>query len=85
MILAIGAFFRRLFGGKKKEGPKAVAVVRGSLLDKALASYQAAAASPQLHDYALYKQGWCYFNLGDYHRAMDMFREVAIDGKTGDP
>jgi tetratricopeptide (TPR) repeat protein len=57
------------------------------LLEKALEAYEGAAKDPsrQLYEYALYKQGWCYFNLGQYHRAMDKFREVAIAGRSGEP
>ncbi|MBK7858585.1 MAG: tetratricopeptide repeat protein [Archangiaceae bacterium] len=50
------------------------------VLEKALASYKAAAGFPDSHVYAfaLYKQGWCYFNLTEYEKAMDQFKAVIL-------
>ena len=33
-----------------------------------------------LHDYALYKQGWCWLNLKDPHRALEKFVQVIRHG-----
>src|SRR5262249_49421933 len=43
------------------------------MLEKSLDSYKKAAGFPDSHVYAfaLYKMGWCYFNLTDYEKAMD--------------
>lgn len=53
------------------------------MLEKALDSYKKAAEFPdnQVYGFALYKQGWCYFNLADYQKAMDMFKTVILYGK----
>ena len=53
------------------------------LLEKALSYYKQAASFPenQVYAFALYKQGWCYFNLADYQRAMDMFKAVVLYGE----
>jgi tetratricopeptide (TPR) repeat protein len=53
------------------------------LLEKALDSYKKAAAFPdnQAYGFALYKQGWCYFNLADYDKAQDMFKAVVLYGE----
>lgn len=50
------------------------------VLEKALASYKQAAQFPDSHVYgfALYKQGWCYFNLTEYEKAMDQFKAVIL-------
>ncbi len=50
------------------------------MLEKALASYKLAAGDPAntVYGFALYKQGWCYFNLADYAQAMDKFRAVVL-------
>jgi tetratricopeptide (TPR) repeat protein len=50
------------------------------VLEKALGSYKSAAGFPDSHvyGYALYKQGWCYFNLTDYEKAMDQFKAVIL-------
>ncbi len=50
------------------------------VLEKALDSYKKAAGFPdsQVYGYALYKQGWCYFNLTDYEKAMDQFKAVIL-------
>src|SRR5215813_8313438 len=52
-------------------------------LTRALKSYQDAASFPEssIYGFALYKQGWCYFNLTDYARAIDMFKAVVLYGE----
>lgn len=54
------------------------------MLEKALASYKAAAAYPDsaVYGYALYKQGWCLYNMGDFPGARDMFKQVVLYGET---
>lgn len=49
-------------------------------LEKALENYKNAAKFPenQVYGYALYKQGWCYFNMSDYEKAMDQFKSVVL-------
>ncbi|HET9450033.1 MAG TPA: tetratricopeptide repeat protein, partial [Aggregicoccus sp.] len=53
------------------------------LLLKALESYKRAAEYPenQVYAFALYKQGWCYFNLADYGNAKDKFKTVVLYGE----
>ena len=52
-------------------------------IDKALASYKKAAEFPenQVYAFALYKQGWCYFNLADYAAAKDKYKTVVLYGE----
>ncbi|RJS19328.1 hypothetical protein DRW03_23575 [Corallococcus sp. H22C18031201] len=52
-------------------------------LEKALAAYKKAAEFPesQVYAFALYKQGWCYFNLGDYAAAKDKYKTVVLFGE----
>ncbi len=49
-------------------------------LEKALDNYKNAAKFPenQVYGYALYKQGWCYFNMSDFEKAMDMWKSVVL-------
>ena len=49
-------------------------------LEKALENYKNAAKFPEnsVYGYALYKQGWCYFNMSDFEKAMDMFKAVVL-------
>ncbi len=49
-------------------------------LEKALENYKAAAKFPEnaVYGYALYKQGWCYFNMNDFDKAMDQFKAVVL-------
>ncbi len=49
-------------------------------LEKALENYKNAAKFPdnQSYGYALYKQGWCYFNLSEFDKAMDMYKSVVL-------
>ena len=52
-------------------------------LNKALEYYRLAEGFPQNQAYAfaIYKQGWCYFNLGDFEKAMDKFKAVVLYGE----
>ena len=59
-------------------------------LDKALEAYKKAAEykEAEIYPYAIYKQGWCYYNLHDYEKAKDMFKQVIYladmeEGTTG--
>jgi tetratricopeptide (TPR) repeat protein len=56
---------------------------RREMLEKALDYYKQAASFPenQVYGFALYKQGWCYFNLGNNPKAMDMFKAVVLYGE----
>jgi TolA-binding protein len=71
--LAFGEYYFNNSKGKK-EG-----------LEKALEYYKKAAAYPenQVYAFALYKQGWCYYNLGNYQKAMDMYKTVVLFGELG--
>ncbi len=53
---------------------------RRDQLEKALDNYKSAAKYPdnKVYGYALYKQGWCYFNMADYEKAMDQFKSVVL-------
>jgi cellulose synthase operon protein C len=53
------------------------------LLEKALENYKNAAKFPEnkVYGYALYKQGWCYFNMADYENAMNQFKTVVLYAK----
>ncbi|MFL5319863.1 MAG: tetratricopeptide repeat protein [Myxococcaceae bacterium] len=50
------------------------------MLEKALAAYKVAASyvDSQIAGYALYKQGWCLYNMGDFPGARDMFKQVIL-------
>ena len=52
-------------------------------LEKALEAYKKAAEYPesQVYAFALYKQGWCYFNLSDYPNAKDKWKAVVLYGE----
>ncbi|MBF5042506.1 tetratricopeptide repeat protein [Aggregicoccus sp. 17bor-14] len=69
--LAFGEYYFNNSKGKREE------------LEKALASYKKAAEYPenQVYAFALYKQGWCYFNLADYANAKDKFKTVVLYGE----
>lgn len=58
-------------GGDRKKG-----------LDNALKAYQRAASYKEssVYGFALYKQGWVYYNLARWADALDMFRAVMIFG-----
>jgi TolA-binding protein len=71
--LAFGEYY---FGNANKSAKR-------ELLEKALDSYKKAASFPesQVYAFALYKQGWCYFNMADYQKAMDMYKAVILYGE----
>ncbi|MET0401170.1 MAG: tetratricopeptide repeat protein [Cystobacter sp.] len=52
-------------------------------LEKALAAYKKASEYPesQVYAFALYKQGWCHFNLADYQNAKDKWKAVVLFGE----
>ncbi len=66
--LAFGEYYFNASKGKRDQ------------VEKALISYKEAAKFPDnaVYGYALYKQGWCYFNLGEYEKAMDMYKSVVL-------
>lgn len=66
--LAIGEFYFNASKGKRDQ------------LEKALENYKNAAkfTDNQVYGYALYKQGWCYFNMSDFEKAMDQFKAVVL-------
>ncbi len=70
-LLAFGEYYFNSSKGKR------------DLLEKALAYYKQAASYPenQVYGFALYKQGWCHFNLADYQKAMDLFKTVVLYGE----
>ncbi|MCP4499580.1 MAG: tetratricopeptide repeat protein [Deltaproteobacteria bacterium] len=49
-------------------------------LNKALDSYKKAAAieESKVFGYAVYKQGWCYYNLQDFPNSAEKFKEVVF-------
>jgi cellulose synthase operon protein C len=53
------------------------------MLERALASYIEVEKFPEnkAYPFAIYKEGWCYFNLSDYQKAMDKFRTVVLYAK----
>lgn len=53
---------------------------RRDMLKKALDNYKSATNFPEnaVYGYALYKQGWCYFNMNDFDLAMDQFKTVVL-------
>jgi tetratricopeptide (TPR) repeat protein len=53
------------------------------MLEKALENYKNAAkfTDNAVYGYALYKQGWCYFNMNDFEKAMDQFKAVVLYAK----
>lgn len=69
--LAFGEYFFNTSKGNHK------------LLNKALEAYKRAAAHPenQVYAFALYKEGWCYYNLSDFQKAMDMYKTVILFGE----
>ncbi|HXX30763.1 MAG TPA: tetratricopeptide repeat protein [Myxococcaceae bacterium] len=52
-------------------------------LTKALENYKKAASyvDSAVYGFALYKEGWCYFNLVDYAKAMDLWKAVVLYGE----
>lgn len=69
--LAFGEYYFDNSNGKREQ------------LERALQAYQKAAAytESQVYAFALYKQGWCYFNLGDYTAAKDKWKAVVLYGE----
>ncbi len=69
--LAFGEYYFNNSKGKRTE------------LEKALAAYTKAAEFTESQNYAfaLYKQGWCYFNMGEYAAAKDKFKTVVLYGE----
>lgn len=66
--LAVGEFYFNNSKGKR------------DFLEKALENYKASAKFPEnaVYGYALYKQGWCHFNMNDFDKAMDQFKAVVL-------
>ncbi|WNG28472.1 tetratricopeptide repeat protein [Cystobacter fuscus] len=56
-------------------------------LERALAAYKKAAeyTESQVYAFALYKQGWCHFNLADYQNAKDKWKAVVLYGELAGP
>jgi tetratricopeptide (TPR) repeat protein len=69
--LALGEYFFTNAKGQRKE------------LERALQAYQKAAEFTESRSYlfALYMQGWCHFNLGDYAAAKEHFKKVVLQGE----
>ncbi|WP_224246232.1 tetratricopeptide repeat protein [Hyalangium gracile] len=69
--LAFGEYYFNNSKGKRPE------------LERALEAYKRAAeyTDSQVYAYALYKQGWCYFNMADYPAAKDKFKTVVLYGE----
>ena len=58
-------------------------------MDAALKFYQRVEQFPKspVYGYAVYKQGWCYINLGDFKKALEIFVDViklARENRGGD-
>ena len=72
--IAYGEYF---FDAAEREG-------REANLRKALEAYRHAAASPgsDVGGFALYKQAWVHYNLGEWERALDLFARV-VAGSAG--
>ena len=66
--LAFGEYY---FNNSKGQRPE---------LMKALAAYKKSASFPEnkVYLYALYKEGWCYYNLADFPQALEMFKSVIL-------
>lgn len=66
--LALGEFYFNNSKGNRQD------------LLQALGYYQSATkfSESPVYGYALYKQGWCYFNLNDFEKAMDQFKAVVL-------
>jgi TolA-binding protein len=69
--VALGEYYFNNSKGKRPE------------LEKALGYYKKAAefTDSQVYAFALYKQGWCYFNMADYPSAKDKFKTVVLYGE----
>jgi cellulose synthase operon protein C len=66
--LAFGEYY---FNNSKGQRPE---------LLKALSAYKKSASFPEnkVYLYALYKEGWCYYNLADFPQALEMFKSVIL-------
>ncbi|MEW5854453.1 MAG: tetratricopeptide repeat protein [Myxococcota bacterium] len=55
-------------------------------IDNALAAYQKAASNEEskVFGYAVYKQGWCYYNLTEWEKAGEKFKEVILYSQLND-
>ena len=53
-------------------------------LKKALESYRNATAdkTSNIYGFAMYKQGWVHYNLGEWQEALDLFRAVILLGRS---
>ncbi|SEU07092.1 tetratricopeptide repeat protein [Stigmatella erecta] len=71
VYLAFGEYYFNNSKGKRTE------------LEKALEAYRRAAefTESQAYAFAIYKQGWCYFNMGEYAKAKDKFKTVVLYGE----
>jgi TolA-binding protein len=56
---------------------------RRDMLGKALEAYNQAASFTEspVYGFAIYKQGWCHYNLTDYAAAADKFKAVVLYGE----
>jgi tetratricopeptide (TPR) repeat protein len=70
-FLAVGQYH---FNGSKGQRPP---------LEIALSAFKKAATytESKVYGYALYMQGWCYYNLNDFRAAMDLFKAVVFFGE----
>lgn len=55
-------------------------------LNKALKAYELAASDKRarVYGFALYKQAWCYYNLGDWKKALEKFRATIFFSQMAD-
>jgi tetratricopeptide (TPR) repeat protein len=69
--LAFGEYYFNSSKGKREQ------------LEKALKAYEKAASYPEsaIYAFAIYKQGWTYFNMADYEKAKDRFKAVVLYGE----
>lgn len=69
--LAVGEYYFNNSKGKR------------DFLEKALDNYKNAAkfTDNTVYGYAMYKQGWCYFNMNEFEKAMDQFKSVVLYAK----
>ncbi len=68
--LAFGEFYFNNSGGKRDR------------IAKALEAYTRAASftESKVYGFAIYKQGWCHYNLGDFQQAADKFKATVFYG-----
>lgn len=69
--LAFGEFYFNNSKGKRE------------LLQKALEAYQRASefTESKVYGFAIYKQGWCHYNLGDFPAAADKYKATIFYGE----